>query len=81
VPPTCGADKGGLVNKGQTLTGYAYAEGDVGGTQGIELEENSVLNPFTGPGRDTMLGYAFGEGGASGTPASVELTGWRELYE
>jgi hypothetical protein len=72
-----------LVNKGQTLTGYAYAEGDVGGAQGIELEENSVLNPFTGPGRDAMLGYAFDEGGASGTPASVEtkLTSWRELYE
>ena len=80
---TCAADKGGLVNKGQTLTGYAYAEGDVGGAQGIELEENSVLNPFTGPGRDAMLGYAFDEGGASGTPASVEtkLTSWRELYE
>jgi hypothetical protein len=76
---TCAADEGGLVNKGQTLTGYAYAEGDVGGAQGIELEENSVLNPFTGPGRDAMLGYAFGEG----APTSVEtkLTSWRELYE
>jgi hypothetical protein len=74
---TCAADKGGFINKGQTLTGFAFAEGDVGGSQGIELQENSVLNPLTGPGRGELLGYAFGEGASS----SVELTSWRELYE
>ncbi len=78
---SCEADKGGFVNKGQVLTGYAYAEGDIGGTQGIELEENSVINPFTGPGRNALLGYAFSEDAAGGAPSSVELTSWRELYE
>jgi hypothetical protein len=78
---TCGAEKGGFVNKGRVLTGFAYAEGDVGGTQGIELQENSVLNPLTGPGRDQLLGYAFGEGASEDASVSVGLTSWRELYE
>jgi hypothetical protein len=78
----CDPGKGGFVSEGQKITGYAYTEGHIGGDPGIHLKENSVLNPFTGPGRDALLGYAFGEGdGGGGGTSTVQMQGWRELYE
>jgi hypothetical protein len=73
---TCGPDRGTFKNDGQTFRGWLYAEGGTATKPGIVIGPNSDIGPLSGASFNF-----FNDAFSGGPPTSVEIQGWRELYQ